>query len=56
MVKLLCRNGIQEIEGCVGDLIKYTVHIYLHLDAYVPIFCKLGMVIDLTNLYSFIPV
>ena len=44
---------IQGREIYLHDFVKYTCNTGLHLDTYKPICFKLGLILDLTNFYSF---
>ena len=56
MVILFLLIDIQGRELYVDDFKKCVFNIYLHVYAYMPISLKLGMMIDITKLYSWIPV
>ena len=50
MLNLSCASQL-----CQCDLIKYTINIVLCLDTCKPIYFKLGVMLDTSNLYSLIP-
>ena len=56
MLNLLHMIKIQKRKLCLGDFVKYTCNIGFRTDAHEQIFFKLGVVLDMTIFYSFIPV
>ena len=56
MLNVVHRISIQGKAFSLGDLIKNTSNIGLHPDAYQLISFKLDKMIDMTKLYSLIPV
>ena len=56
MQNLVHTIAVQGRKLYLGGFMKNTFHIGLHSDAYGPIPSKAGVMIDLTSLYSLIPV
>ena len=56
MLNLFCRSNIQGRELCWYDFIKHMINIALCQDTCGSICFKLGMMLDMTKLYSLIPV
>ena len=56
MLNLFCTNDIQGRELCWHDFMKYTFNVVICQDTCQSVFFKLGMMLNMTNVYSLIPV